>query len=171
MTQANQFKYASSQMGDLLDIAEVATLSGMAPSALRFYESEGIIASAGRRGQRRQYDPDVLTPLAVAALCRRAGFSLAEVKAVLATNGDISWKELAARKMDELRAQARHLTILADQIEHALRCPSANFYECEHFQAALCQVLPVGETGGLLTHSGLPSPDPEHDDADSPAGC
>jgi DNA-binding transcriptional MerR regulator len=158
-------------MGDLLDIAEVATRSGMAPSALRFYESEGIIASAERRGQRRQYHPDVLKTLAVLALCQRAGFSLAEIKALLATNGDTSWKELAARKMDDLRAQARHLTILADQIEEALRCRHANAFECEHFQAVLSQVLPVGETGGLLTHPGLPSRDPEHHDAASPAGC
>ena len=42
----------------LLDIAEVAVRSGLAPSALRFYEKRGLIAPAGRNGLRRTYRPD-----------------------------------------------------------------------------------------------------------------
>jgi len=40
-----------------LDIAEVALRSGVAASALRFYEEKGLIASVGRRGLRRLFDP------------------------------------------------------------------------------------------------------------------
>ena len=43
-------------MGDL-DIAEVARLSGVPASALRFYEEKGLIASIGRRGLKRLFDP------------------------------------------------------------------------------------------------------------------
>ena len=57
---------------DLLDIGEVATRSGMAASTLRFYERERIIESADRKGLRRQFRPDVLTTLAVVAMCRQA---------------------------------------------------------------------------------------------------
>jgi DNA-binding transcriptional MerR regulator len=120
----------------------------MAPSTLRFYEHEGIIASTERKGIRRQYGHDVLDTLAVVALCQRAGFSLSEIKALIATGGDTSWKELAARKRDELRAQVQHLTMLADQIDHALGCQSPNAFDCEHFQSALRQALPVGNAGG-----------------------
>ena len=121
----------------LLDIGEVASRSGMAPSALRYYESERLIASVDRKGLRRQFPPDVLTTLAVVAMCRQAGFTLEEIKLVLATGGGPSWKGFAERKRDQLRAQARHLGAVADQLDHALLCPSPNVFDCEHFQAAL----------------------------------
>jgi DNA-binding transcriptional MerR regulator len=128
---------------DLLDIGDVASRSGMAPSALRYYESETIIASVDRKGLRRQFRPEVLTTLAVVAMCREAGFTLEEIKLVLATGGGPSWKAFAERKRDQLRAQADHLITVADQLDHALRCPSPNVFDCEHFQAALAGALPV----------------------------
>jgi DNA-binding transcriptional MerR regulator len=140
-------------VADLLDIAEVASRSGMAPSTLRYYEHEGIIASTERKGLRRQYAHGVLDTLAVVALCQRAGLSLSEIKDLIATGGDTSWKELAARKRDELRAQVEHLTMLADQIDHALACRSPNPFDCEHFQSALSRALPVGRVRRTTTES------------------
>jgi DNA-binding transcriptional MerR regulator len=115
----------------------------MAPSALRYYESEQIISSVERKGLRRQFPPDVLTTLAVVAICRQAGFTLEEIKLVLATGGGPSWKAFAALKRDQLRAQAEHLGTIADQLDHALRCTSPNVFDCEHFQAALSGALPI----------------------------
>jgi DNA-binding transcriptional MerR regulator len=138
-------------MRDLLDIGEVAARAGVAASALRFYESERIIESVERKGLRRQYRPEVLTTLAVVSMCRQAGFTLEEIKALLATGGRPAWKSFAARKRDELRAQAAHLGAMADQLDHALGCPSRNVFDCEHFRAALDTALPfrvrVGTTG------------------------
>ena len=62
-------------MGDL-DIAEAARRSGVPASTLRFYEEKGLIASVGRRGLRRLFDPCVLEQLALITLGRAAGFSL-----------------------------------------------------------------------------------------------
>jgi DNA-binding transcriptional MerR regulator len=136
---------------DLLDIGDVAARSGMAPSALRYYESEGIIASVDRKGLRRQFPPGVLTTLAVVAMCRQAGFTLEEIKLVLATRGRPSWKTFAERKRDQLRARADHLGTVADQLDHALRCPSPNVFDCEHFRAALADALPVrGDANGVV---------------------
>ena len=130
-------------MEELLDIGEVAARTGLAASALRFYEREQIIASAERKGLRRQYGPDVLDTLAVVAMCRRAGFSLSEIKLLLATGGRSSeWKTFAARKRDELRVQVEHLGTIAEQLDHALRCPSPNVFDCEHFRARLREALP-----------------------------
>ena len=132
---------------DLVDIGEVAARSGMAPSTLRFYEREHIIASVDRKGLRRQFRPDVFTTLAVVAMCRQAGFTLEEIKLVLATGGRSSWKAFATRKRDQLLAQAEHLGTIAEQLDHALRCPSPNVFDCEHFRAALARALPVrGDT-------------------------
>jgi DNA-binding transcriptional MerR regulator len=130
-------------MAPLLDIGEVAARSGMAPSALRFYEREDLIRSADRKGLRRQFPSDVLTVLAVVAMCQRAGFSLSEIKLLLATGGRTEWKTFAEHKRDELRAQAAHLDALADQLDHALGCPSPNVFDCVHFRAALADALPV----------------------------
>ena len=129
-------------MAELLDIGEVAARAGLAASALRFYEREQIIESADRKGLRRQYGPEVLDTLAVVAMCRRAGFSLSEIKLLLATRGRSEWKIFATRKRDELRAQVEHLGAIADQLDHALRCPSPNVFDCEHFRACLREALP-----------------------------
>jgi DNA-binding transcriptional MerR regulator len=131
---------------ELLDIGEVAARSGLAPSALRYYEREHLIESADRKGLRRQFPPEVLTTLAIVAMCRRAGFTLDQIKLLLATRGrSASWKSFAATKRDELRAQAAHLDAMAEQLDHALRCPSPNVFDCEHFRAALDTALPMSE--------------------------
>jgi DNA-binding transcriptional MerR regulator len=132
-------------MTDLLDIGDVASRSGMPPSTLRFYEREGLIESAERKGLRRQFDAGVLDILAVVALCRQAGFSLAEIQSLLATGGDPGWKGLAARKRDEVRAQIERMAMVADRLDHAMTCPSSNLFECEHFKAALQEALPVAD--------------------------
>jgi DNA-binding transcriptional MerR regulator len=133
------------QEQQLLDIGEVAARTGLAASALRFYEHEEIIESADRKGLRRQYGPEVLDTLAVVAMCRRAGFSLSEIKLLLATGGSAEWKVFAKGKRDELRAQATHLHAIAEQLDHALRCPSPNVFDCEHFRARLAEALPFDQ--------------------------
>lgn len=129
-------------MEELLDIGEVAARSGLAPSALRFYESERIIESVGRKGLRRQFRPGVLSTLAVVVLCRQAGFTLEEIKALLATGARPAWRSFVSRKRDELRAQAVYLGTVAEQLDHALGCPNGNVFACEHLQAALHDALP-----------------------------
>jgi hypothetical protein len=76
-------------------------------------------------------------------MCRRAWFRLEEIKELLATGGRPTWKAFVGKKRDELRAQAEHLGAIADQLDHALGCPSANVFDCEHFRAALVDALPV----------------------------
>jgi MerR family redox-sensitive transcriptional activator SoxR len=130
-------------MGDLLDLGVVAARSGMTASALRYYERQEIITSSDRKGLRRQYRADVLETLAVVANCQRAGFTLADIRAQLATGGRPEWKDLVARKRDEQREHIEEVTRVADELDHALTCRSPNVFECQHFQAALQQALPV----------------------------
>lgn len=70
-----------------MDIAEVSRRSGMAASALRFYEEQGLIRSVGRKGLRRVFDAGILPRLALIALGQRAGFSLAEIGGMLGSAG------------------------------------------------------------------------------------
>jgi DNA-binding transcriptional MerR regulator len=87
-----------------LDIAEVAHRAGVPASTLRFYEEKGLIASTGRRGLRRQYDPGVLERLALIALGRTAGFSLDEIGRMFAPDGQPRFdRQLLAAKAEEWR--------------------------------------------------------------------
>jgi peptide/nickel transport system substrate-binding protein len=93
---------------ELLAIGEVARRAGLAPSALRFYEAEGLVEPAERVGGRRRYEPRVLRRLDVIELAKRAGFSLAEVRELLdgfeaGVPASQRWQELAERKLPEVQ--------------------------------------------------------------------
>ena len=73
---------------DLLTVSEVARRSGFAPSALRFYEREGLVHATRTGGNQRRYERGVLRRLAFIRAARNVGLSLDEVKAALATLPD-----------------------------------------------------------------------------------
>jgi DNA-binding transcriptional MerR regulator len=121
-----------------LDIAEVARVSGLPASALRFYEEKGLIASIGRRGLRRLFDPDVLTRLELVALGQAAGFSLDDIAAMFSGSGRprIDRKRLLA-KADELDRTIRRLNGLSNGLRHAAVCPAPDHLECPTFRRLL----------------------------------
>ena len=131
-----------------MDIAEVAQRSGVAASALRFYEEKGLIASVGRRGLRRVYTPDVLERLALIALGRAAGFSLEEMVPMLGAGGRprINKQALAA-KADELDGTIRRLGAIRDSLRHASRCPAPSHLECPTFRRLLHAAAVSGTRG------------------------
>src|SRR6187399_3205481 len=71
----------------LLDISRVSDLSGVPPSALRYYEHVGLIESAGRRGLRRQFGPEALLQLSFIRMGQAAGFSLDEIRDMFGKDG------------------------------------------------------------------------------------
>ncbi|MGA7485441.1 MAG: helix-turn-helix domain-containing protein [Xanthobacteraceae bacterium] len=121
-----------------LDIAEVARRSGVPASALRFYEEKGLIASIGRRGLRRLFDPGVLERLALIALARNSGFSLDEIARMFAPDGRprIDRRMLAA-KAEELDRTIRKLRAMRDGLRHAAACPAPSYMECPTFRRLL----------------------------------
>lgn len=130
-----------------IDIAEVAQLSGVRASTLRFYEEKGLIASHGRRGLRRLFDPAVLDRLALIALGRASGFSLDEIARMFAPDGRprIDRKLLAA-KADELDRTIRRLNAMRDGLRHAAVCPAPSHMECQTFRRLL-RVAAAGKIG------------------------
>lgn len=121
-----------------LDIAEVAQRSGVPASTLRFYEEKGLIASIGRRGLRRLFDPGVLERLALIALGRAAGFSLDEIALMFAPDGRprIDRRMLAAQA-DKLDKTIRKLGAMRDGLRHAAVCPAPSHMECPTFRRYL----------------------------------
>ncbi len=124
-----------------LDIAEVADWSGLSPSALRFYEREGLIQSTRRSGLRRQFSNDVLVRLAAISLARLSGFTIDEIRILLATEGrPAEWKPLASRKLDEITTQIERLEFFRTNLQHALTCSSPNIMSCKYFRHTLSTV-------------------------------
>ena len=122
-------------MDDLLDIAEVAKDAGLAPSALRFYEQKGLIASTGRNGLRRTYQPAVLSRLELIACARGAGFTLAEIARFLrATPDDTVLRARMAEKAREMEEDIARLTRMRDSLRHAATCTHRPLVECPDFK-------------------------------------
>ena len=121
-----------------LDIGEVAQRSGVSVSTLRFYEDKGLIASIGRRGLRRQFDPRVLERLALIALGRSAGFSLDEIARMFAPDGKPRIdRRMLAEKAEELDKKVRELSTIRDGLRHAAACPAPSHMECPTFRRIL----------------------------------
>lgn len=118
-----------------MDITEVAQRSGLPASTLRFYEEKGLIASVGRRGLKRLFNPSVLDRLALIALGRVAGFSLDEIGRMFAPDGqpDVDRRLLLA-KADELDQTIRELSTLRDGLRHAAACRAPSHMACPTFQ-------------------------------------
>lgn len=115
---------------DPIGISEVAGATGLQSSALRYYEKAGLIAPAGRAGGRRQYDPSVLRRLAAVALLQEAGFTIAEVRDVLAAGND-SWRTLAQQKLAELDAHMARVVAARELLVSAIECDCSGLDTCE----------------------------------------
>jgi DNA-binding transcriptional MerR regulator len=121
-----------------MDIGEVARRAGVPVSTLRFYEQKGLIASTGRRGLRRQFDPQVLDRLTLIALARTSGFSLDEIARMFGPGGQPCLdRRMLADKADELDRTIRQLTAMRDGLRHAAACPAPSHMECPTFRRYL----------------------------------
>jgi DNA-binding transcriptional MerR regulator len=121
-----------------MDITEVAKRSGVPASTLRFYEEKRLIASTGRRGLRRLFDPGVLERLALIALGRAAGFSLDEIALMFAPDGHPRIdRQMLAAKAEELDRTIRRLSAMRDGLRHAVACSAPSHMECPKFRRLL----------------------------------
>jgi len=116
----------------------VAQRAGVPASTLRFYEEKGLIASTGRRGLRRLFDPGVLERLALIALGRAAGFSLDEIALMFTPEGQPRIdRQMLAAKAEELDRTIRELSAMRDGLRHAAACPAPSHMECPTFRRIL----------------------------------
>src|SRR5215216_6297212 len=92
-----------------LAIGEVARRAGIRPSALRYYESIGLLPAPKRVSGRRRYDESTVQMLKVVRLAQHAGFTVAEIQTLLHgfepdTPPAVRWRPLARQKLRELDA-------------------------------------------------------------------
>ena len=114
-----------------LRIGEVSDRSGIAASAIRYYEGEGLIPKPDRRNGQRVYNESILDQLALIGLAKRAGFTVAETQKLLAgfsrkTPPGERWRALARAKnaeLDERIAEAERMKRVLRTVTRC-RCPT-----------------------------------------------
>lgn len=121
-----------------IDIGDLSARSGLAPSALRHDDDIGLITAQSRHGHRSQFGPDAMLRLSLIALGKSAGFTLAEIGAMLGRDGipDLNRAELHARA-DDLDRQIGDLTALRDTLRHVADCRAPSHLECPSFRRLL----------------------------------
>lgn len=116
-------------------IGEVARGTGLRASALRYYEAEGLVPSAGRRGGKRVYDEAALDRLALVELAKASGFTVAEVRKLLGgfdrrTPPGERWRSLAKGKIAALDARIAEARRMKRVLEIVSRCDCPTLAEC-----------------------------------------
>ena len=115
----------------------MATRSGVAPSALRFYEREGLIASTRTDGNQRRYERATLRRIAFIQAGRAAGIPLAEVNAALArlpanrTPSRRDWERLSNRWRADLDERIATLEALRNRLTTCIGCGCLSIDKCE----------------------------------------
>lgn len=121
---------------DLIPIGEVSRRAGIAASALRYYEREGLIAAVRPPSGRRRFPRSVLRRLAFVRAAQNVGLSLDEIKAALATlpDGRSPTKDDWARLSDTWRArldeQIAGLEALRDGLTSCIGCGCLSLRDC-----------------------------------------
>jgi MerR family redox-sensitive transcriptional activator SoxR len=121
---------------DLLTVSEVAQRSGFAPSALRFYERQGLVRATRTTGNQRRYERSVLRRLAFIRAARNVGLSLDEIAAALATLPDgrtptrTDWSRLSRSWRQRLDDQIAALAKLRDGLDSCIGCGCLSLKKC-----------------------------------------
>lgn len=120
-----------------LTVGEVAARSGIAVSAVHFYESKGLLTSRRNAGNQRRYSRDVLRRVAVIKVAQRLGIPLASIAAALDTLPEgrtptaSDWNRLSALWKRELDERIEKLMRLRDQLGDCIGCGCLSLERCK----------------------------------------
>lgn len=124
------------EKGDLFSVGELADRSGFAASAIRFYESQGLITATRTSGGQRRFERQMLRRLAFIRAARNVGLSLDEVAAALAKLPDArtptraDWARLSKDWRARLDDQIAGLLALRDNLDSCIGCGCLSLRRC-----------------------------------------
>jgi MerR family redox-sensitive transcriptional activator SoxR len=119
-----------------LSVGDVARRSGVAVSALHFYERKGLIRSLRTAGNQRRFSRDVLRRLAVIRVAQRVGMPLEAVANAFAalpenkTPTRAEWAKMSALWRGELDQRIEELLLLRDQLTDCIGCGCLSLKRC-----------------------------------------
>lgn len=118
-------------------VGEVAARAGVATSALRFYESNGLIRSERNESGHRRYRADVLRRVAFIRVAQRIGLSLDEIRAALGslplqrTPTRDDWNDLSSQWLPRIEERIAELEMLRDRLDGCIGCGCLSLDTCE----------------------------------------
>jgi MerR family transcriptional regulator, redox-sensitive transcriptional activator SoxR len=122
---------------ELLTIGDFAARSGVAPSALRYYEKEGLIRSTRTSGNQRRYRRSELRRVAFIRIAQQVGVSLEEIREALAalpenrTPTKADWSRLSARWRRRLDERITLMERLREQLTGCIGCGCLSMRRCK----------------------------------------
>jgi MerR family redox-sensitive transcriptional activator SoxR len=120
----------------LLTIGEVAERAGVATSALRFYEKEGLVESSRTGGGQRRYHREVLRRVAFVRAAQRVGLSLDEIRDALSSLPDgrnptaKDWERLSRSWRPLLEERIAEMQRLRDRLDSCIGCGCLSLKVC-----------------------------------------
>jgi MerR family transcriptional regulator, redox-sensitive transcriptional activator SoxR len=123
-------------MRDLLTIGELSARSGVAPSALRFYERMGLIQATRTGGNQRRYERATLRRVAFIRVSAQVGVPLEEIRVALAslpegrTPTRADWARLSRTWRSRLDAQIALMQRLRDDLDGCIGCGCLSLKSC-----------------------------------------
>ena len=122
-----------------LSIGEISRRTGVATSALRFYESIGLIESQRSQGNQRRFQRAVIRRVAVVKAAQRAGIPLEEVGRALSTLPAgraptlVEWERFSKSWEQDLEARIARLTRIKDDLTGCIGCGCLSIANCALF--------------------------------------
>jgi MerR family redox-sensitive transcriptional activator SoxR len=121
-------------MDQLLTIGELASRVGLQPSALRYYEEAGLLPTPERVGGQRRYRPQAELVLVFVRFCQRVGFSLTEIRELLASGkgkrAKQQWRDLVDSKLGEVDALIRQARAVRGLLKESRDCDCVTLENC-----------------------------------------
>ncbi|MGH8418669.1 MAG: redox-sensitive transcriptional activator SoxR [Pseudomonas sp.] len=124
------------QLARELTVGQLSARSGVAITALRFYEAKGLISSQRNAANQRRYTRDVLRRVALIKTAQRLGIPLATIQAALQTLPQDhppsldDWTRLSERWKNDLDERINRLTALRDQLSGCIGCGCLSMQAC-----------------------------------------
>ena len=124
----------------LLTIGALAKEAGMTPSALRYYETMGLLMPAKRVNGRRFYAADAFQRLAIIHYAQQVGFTIAEMQVLLqgsapGQTATAQWRSMAVQKLPQLDALISRAMMMKQVIEASLQCGCLTLESCPLIEA------------------------------------
>ena len=119
-----------------LTVGELAKRSGVAVSALHFYEAKGLIRSARSVGNQRRYPREILRRVSVIKAAQRVGVPLAETREALKALPQnraptaAEWRRMSTRWKSQLEERIRLLVQLRDRLDECIGCGCLSIGNC-----------------------------------------
>ena len=130
--------------GELLTIGELAQRTGVARSALRYYEELDILQPNDRRSGQRRYDEAAVALVGAILLLREVGFSLNEIRQIMdpgLVSGSAAWRDVAAGKLKDLDDRIEQAEAARSALQHALAHHPDGVLDCPRFWDAVTNRL------------------------------